>query len=402
MLGGGHAVNTVRVFVEPTGRRIAPFDDPIGETPVLNRPLREWQARAFSEAGLVPIPSLQPPCLVIPDTLFASGSALRAFVDGAEGQDAVFVLAPSAFARWTTCVQPGVRETEDGFLFEAIRFVTTAGSTPRPVVVDPEEQVLELAAPRQFSGTEPGVIGLPRRPVMTLHHWVHVLWVNQIAGAYEATAAPRWKTTSRMVGAALRARSTNRWKVLRSLSSHGKGCDIHPTAIIEGSTLGDGVTVGANARILLSRIGDGSTILSDAHVEFSVLGERSWITQQSFLRFCVLYPGAVAGGLTQQSVFGREAMTTTASIYDLNIERDIRVELDGVLHSTGQQFLGAALGHRARVMGGVGVGSGRAIPNDYLVIGEPGRAVMRTPPGLAEAGPLLVQDGELRPLRESQ
>lgn len=395
-------MNVVRVFVEPTGRRIAPFDDPIGETLILNRPLHEWQAQAFAEAGLVQSPSMEPPCLIVPDTLFASGGVLRDFVDGAAGYDAEFVLKHSAFARWTTCVQPRVREVADGYLFEAIRFVSREGASPRSVVVDPEERVLELAGPRQFSGKEPGAIGLPRQPVMTLHHWVHVLWANQIAGAYEASAAPRWKTASQLLGATLRARSLNRWKVLRSLSSHGKGCDIHPTAIIEGSTLGDGVTVGANARVLLSRVGDGSTILSDAHVEFSVLGERSWITQQSFIRFCVLYPGAVAGGLTQQSVFGREAMTTTASIYDLNIERDIRVELDGALHSTGQQFLGAALGHRARVMGGVGVGSGRAIPNDYLVIGEPGRGVMKVPPGLSEAGPLVVRDGELHPLSEPQ
>jgi hypothetical protein len=48
------------------------------------------------------------------------------------------------------------------------------------------------------------------------------------------------------------------------------------------------------------------------------------------------------------------------------------------------------------------VGSGRAIPNDYLVIGEPGRGAMKIPPGLAEAGPLIVHDGELRPLSEAQ
>ena len=41
----------MNVFVEPTGRRIQPFDDPIGETPVCNRSLAQWQAQAFGEAG---------------------------------------------------------------------------------------------------------------------------------------------------------------------------------------------------------------------------------------------------------------------------------------------------------------------------------------------------------------
>ena len=396
-------MNMTSVFIEPTGRCIAPFDDPIGETPVLNRPLREWQAQAFAEAGLVPSPVLQRPCLVVPDTLFASGTALRAFVDGAGGHDAVLVLKRSEFAKWTTCVQPGVREVEDGYVYEAIRFLGSEPEPPRQIVVDPEERVLKTAAPRQFSGKDPGAIGLPRHPVMTLHHWVHILWANQIAGAYEASATPRWRSAYRLLWAILRARSLNRWKVLRALSTHGKRCDIHPSAIIEGSVLGNDVSVGANARILFSRVGDGSSILADGQVEFSVLGERSWIAQQSVLRFSVTYPGAVVGGLTQQSVFGRDAMTTGACIFDLNIERDIRVDLDGVLYPSGQQFLGAAMGHRARALSTqVRVASGRAIPNDYLLIGDPKQAASKITPGLAEAGPLVIRDGELHPLNEPQ
>src|SRR5262249_42512482 len=157
---------------------------------------------------------------------------LRAFVAAANGEDAALVLKRSRFAEWTTPVQPGVREVDEGYLFEAIRFVSGKAAPPRNVVVDPREQVLELTFPPQYSGRERVTIGLARDPVMTLHHWVHILWANQIAAFYEAEATSRWRTAYRITSAVLRARSVNRWKVLRKFSSHGKGCDIHPTALI--------------------------------------------------------------------------------------------------------------------------------------------------------------------------
>jgi len=335
------------------------------------------------------------------DTLFASGSALRAFVDGAAGRDAVLVLKHSEFANLTIPVQPGVREVDDGYLFEAIRFVSGRDEPPRPVVVDPEEQVVEMKFPGQFTGVDLIRFGLPRRPVMTLHHWIHILWVNQMAGAYEARTTPVWKGAPRILWALLRAHSINRWNVLGKLSRHGKRCDIHPTAIIEGSELGDGVTVGPHARVLFSRIGDNVTISSGANIELSVIGEGVYVSPNSLTRFSVIYPGALAGFFMQLSVMGRGAITSGASIRDLNVQQDIRVELDGALHSTKQRFLGSAFGHRCQLGGGVSLAPGRAVPNDYLVIGDTEGVLSKIPPGLADMGPLLVVNGTLRPMRET-
>lgn len=394
-------MNKTSVFVEQTGRRIAPFDDPIGETPILNRPLQQWQAEAFADGGFVVVPRLEPPCLVVPDTLFASGGALRAFVDGAAGRDAVFVLKRSAFATFTTPVQPGVHEVDEGYRFDAIRFVSGSNAEPRPVVVDPQERVMEFNIPGQYTGVNVVKMGLPRHPVMTLHHWVHILWVNQMAAAYEFRATPKWKLIPAVGWAALRARSTNKWKILQKLSTHGRRCDIHPTAVVEGSQIGDGVTIGPHAHVLFSRVGDGTTILSGAKVEFSVLGERSWVSQDSLTRSSVLHPDSLAGFFMQLSVMGRNSMTTGAIIRDLNLNQDVRVELDGALHSTGQQFMGSAFGHRSRIGGGVALAPGRSIPNDYTIIGDQQEVLSKIPPGLAELGPLVITDGTLRPLRAS-
>ncbi|MEQ1508672.1 MAG: hypothetical protein ABMB14_40970, partial [Myxococcota bacterium] len=92
------------VYVEPTGRRVLPFDDPPGAVLIGNRPLSDWQAEMIAEAGLERIDALRPPCLVVPDALFTNGEVLKRFVAGAAGRDAVLVLARSQFGASTTPV----------------------------------------------------------------------------------------------------------------------------------------------------------------------------------------------------------------------------------------------------------------------------------------------------------
>jgi hypothetical protein len=143
----------MNVQIVTTGRRIEPFNDPIGDTPVLNRSLRDWQEEAFQGAALVRVEEPRPPCLCVPNTLFATGGALRAFLQGAAGRDAVLVLKSSTFAETTTPLQPGVTAVEGGWRFDAIRFHSGGGQEPVPVVVEPEEEVIELAVPKQFTGS---------------------------------------------------------------------------------------------------------------------------------------------------------------------------------------------------------------------------------------------------------
>ncbi|MGE0133547.1 MAG: hypothetical protein AB7L91_04205 [Dehalococcoidia bacterium] len=388
-----------RVFIQATGRRIAPFDDPIGETLILNRPLQEWQAEAFGSGGFEVSPALEPPCLVVPDTFFASAGALRAFVDGARGHDAVLVLKGSEFATMTTPVHPDIREVDGGYLFEAIRFVSGRDEAPRHVVVDPHERVLDMHLPAQFTGVEEMKIGLPRDPVMTLDHWVHILWLNLLAPAYEMRAAPVRQSAAQLLGALVRSRSVNKWKVAREIGIQGARCNIHHTATVEASILGDDVTIGPHARVFFSRVGNGATVASGADVELAVLGDRSHVSAHSLVRFSVLYPGAAVSPFLQLGVLGRDAVVAGASMRDLNVQQAVRVELDGQLYSTGQRFLGSAVGHRSELGSGVALATGRSVPNDYVVVTDPDYVLADIPPGLGGQGPLVIEGGSLRPLR---
>jgi carbonic anhydrase/acetyltransferase-like protein (isoleucine patch superfamily) len=390
--------------VQSTGRRIAPFDDGVGDILVRNRPLFAWQDDMIRTAELRRTQELEPPSLVIPDTLFASGVALARFVEAAKGGDAVLVLKDSVFGKRTFSVQREVARVSTGFRFEAIQMVSGDGGSPREVVVDPEEQIVKMPMPISYSKEKEVEISLPRHPVMTIHHWMHILDANQAAASMGVRQTPGWKNGMRIAWAILRSLSVNKWKVLRRLNTIGRKCDIHPSAVLEGSTLGDRVTVGPLARVLFSCIGDNAVIMSGAQVEASTLGEGSVVSQNTVLRLCVLYPEAIAGQqLMQRCVLGRRAVTTLGSYFiDFNFEREIRVALDGQLQPSGTNFLGAAVGHGARVGTGFWMASGRAIPNDCLVVRDPSNVITHISPDLPPGQSLVNEGGWLRPWNDGK
>lgn len=387
-----------RVFVADTSRRIAPFGDAPGDVPIANRPLKAWQDEAFSQAGLQRIATREPPCLVVPDTLFTTGAALRAFVDGAAGRNAVLALRQSEFGRRTTPLQPDVHPIEGGWRFDAVRFDSGASDEPAIVWVDPDESTIDIDLPPVFRDADaPSVAALPRDPVMTLHHWAHILWANQAAGSVEMKREPRWRVALKVIWAILRARSLNKWRVLGKLNTVGKGCDIHPTAVVEGCTLGDGVEIGPHARVRFSRLGDGVKVMPGAQVELSTLGHRAQVAQNAALRLCVLYEDAFfSQSMLQASVVGRDTLMVLASYcIDLNLDRNIRVELDGQLLDSGTRFLGCAVGHRARLGTGIWLASGRAVPNDAVLVRAPEEVISRVPDTEGDPGPWIARHGTL-------
>lgn len=391
------------VVVQRTGRRIHPFDDPMDDVLVHGRPLVHWRRQAFADAGFTEVDHAEGPHLVVPDTLLTTGAVLDRLWAGAGPAGAVLALRDSAFGRQSTAVQPDVVAVDGGWRFDAVRVVGTEAGDPALVWIDPEEQVVDLDLPAPFRMDDrPGEISLPRHPVITLHHWAHVLWANQAWAAAQARALPAWRGALSVASAVLRARSLNKWRILGKLNRIGRGCDIHPTATVEGSTLGDGVTVGAYARVIFSHLGDGATVMPGAHVEASTLCEGATAAQMTGLRACVLYPGAFHGqSMMQASVVGRDALTTLASYcIDLSLDGTLKVPLDDALHDLGTNFLGAAVGHRARLGTGVWLAPGRAIPNDTLWIRSPDDVARRVP-STTGAGPWVTRGGTLARLRES-
>lgn len=389
-----------KVYLTPSPP-VEPFNDAAADIQIGNRSLSEWQSSCFDALGLERASTREPPCLMIPENCFMSIGALRQFLAQVDGRNSVLVLGESRFAKGSTPVQRDVVRTEKGWRFNGIRFLCDDEQPAVDVVVDPQELKIDVPINNPYLDDEQVEIGLARNPVIQLDHWVHVLWANQIVGGMIALETPKWLWAVRLVWAVLRRFSLNKWKILSGLNQVGKGCDIHPTAVVEGSTIGQNVTIGPYARVLMSHLDDGAVVMAGAQVEFCTLGSQAMVSEHSVLRFSVLYPKAVASqSLMQQCVLGRSAVTTSGAFtMDLNFDREVRVPLDGKLHDTGQHFLGCAFGHGARIGTGFWLASGRSIPNDYFLIRDPKQTLSSIPVTLPTHTPLLVQGRTLVPIQ---
>jgi len=160
---------------------------------------------------------------------------------------------------------------------------------------------------------------------------------------------------------------------LRLTNKKGRGCKIHPTAVLEGVELGDNVTIGAYAVVRLSTIGSGTTIEDQASVIYSVLGENNYIANKNHVAFSLTYDNVfLIHGPYQFSIFGEDSAVFAVINCDVRMDRKtIKIAgADGLIDSR-QYLLGVAYGHRAKVAGGNIVAPGRVIPNDHV----------ETPPG---------------------
>jgi hypothetical protein len=70
------------------------------------------------------------------------------------------------------------------------------------------------------------------------------------------------------------------------------------------------------------------------------------------------------------------------------------------LESTGHHFLGAAIGHRARLGHGVKLGYGTSVPNDGLVVSD--AEMLRSWGDAPTDEPVVIRDGRPVPLKKPQ
>ncbi len=412
----------MRCHIVPSGVLITPFLDPIGETLIANRTLRAWQEEAMGRSGLVLAEEGLPPegpCVVLQDNLFLSAPLLRAFVAASrrappnapaalELSDSAMVaeyhhlqgIAPHPDREGTARARYPLFYLPPGVRFEDARETPTGQWATLPI--KPRERVFEFDVPEHYFGKQKLRYPLTAMSAMVLRHWVHILRANLMAQAVDALDQPRWRRTLRTLWALLTALPPSRARLMRRMSRIGRDCRIHPTAIIEASTIEDGVTIGPHAVVSFSRIGARSWIQELAKVSLSVLGEKSFVSSGTMLNSSVLYPQAAASQrLMQMSVLGRRSITTGgAFLMDMRFDDDVRVPLDGRLQSLGTRFLGSAIGHEARLGTGFWIAPGREIPNGVPVVRDPAHVVRRVPRDAAPGTVLVVRGERLVPLTD--
>jgi hypothetical protein len=112
----------------------------------------------------------------------------------------------------------------------------------------------------------------------------------------------------------------------------------------------------------------------------------------------VLYDRAFvgAGNGFQASVFGVGSFVAwSVTVFDISFGKPIRVWHRGEKVSSETYFLGAAIGHGARIGGLVQLGYGSEVPNEALVVADSSAVLRNWKEG---AGPHRVVDGCAEPL----
>ncbi|MFH1809195.1 MAG: hypothetical protein ABIJ09_10660 [Pseudomonadota bacterium] len=348
-------------------------------------PARLSLRRTPSVDYLLPVTDLQPQALAPADFELSQARVARLEREASERVDHdVFLLSGRDLPT----------ELRGEELLQALR------ERCQPVVVKKREIAIPVRLPTLGSAAQQTMrFPITSTVVAELRHWVHVLWLNQLAlGIFwmdRLRQRPLW-----MLWRAATALPWTRTRLLQRLVVRGRRCRIHPTAHVELSVLGDDVVVGPHASIRNSFVGNGAEIGSHATVLNSSIGPGSFITEKTFVIWSACYPGATIGNYKLQvSLIGRDAhLNAWAGLIDAKFQGQVQVERGGRLMSTERSFLGSCVGHRAVVASKILVLPGRAIPNDAIVVMRPDEVVSEIPSDLATGQPLVRDHGTLVPL----
>ncbi len=360
----------------------------------------EW---AFLEAGVLFIGDETPDetlgRFLVRDDVVVTQEAIKAFADHAknsaedlrfelQGRLANFVndLAFGDTGPWLVYLVPGGAITPE-------RIANT-----KPVAIDPKEKLLEFPLSEVHHGAS--VIELPigDRLVMPTWHWLQVMWANLLGLGPFLWRGLMGRNIVEVffkgLFAVFRARSFRPHRVGAKLGRSGKGCRIHPSAVVEGCWLGDNVEIGANAVVRGCVIGNGALIEDLAMVEFSVLDAGARVQRQGMVKFSTLGPGSAAGGLMQLGVLDQyAALKRTGVLMDVSFGQGVSVNAGGERIAAPLAMAGCCVGKGATVGAGVQVAAGRCVPAGLTVVPGPSSTLLRIPEGLD--GLVMVVDGGL-------
>jgi len=370
----------------------------------LGRPLGERVEWAFLEAGIPFVGDKQPAedlgrFLVRADVVVTK-DALLAFSELTDGEDIRFVssgrlgnfISDLAFGDddpWLVFLAPGGPVTAERM------------ATARPVVLDPKERLIEFQLSEAHHGASAVELPISDRLVMPTWHWSQLLWANLLGlGPF------LWRgligkniieVAVKASAAAVRAGSFRAHRIGAKLGRKGKGCRIHPSAVVEGCWLGDDVQIGANAVVRGCILGNGAAVEDLAMVEFSVLDAGARVQRQAMVKFSTLGVGSAVGGLMQLSVLDQHAaLKRTGVLMDVSFGQGVSVMANGQRFPAPLAMLGYCIGERSTVGAGVAIAAGRCIPPNLQVVCGPASMVTRIPENLE--GLVVVSEGSLAPL----
>ena len=351
--------------------RLFGFGEVIGQVPILYKSLSIIQKEIVESFGwtLTDVSSLnevkQDEYLAFSEDLFFTRSFFAQAIKAIKNSKTslAFGLKDNEFNR--RFILPSKNETSD-FLFD---FKYVLNETPIKECLLPQV-VYEYAASIPEQVVKGGRYAMHQCDCFAAHILspFHLLQVNMAMNLNRTIALQkgmfkRFKNKKGRLGAFLFYRG------LKSINKIGKNCFIHPSAIIEGSIIGDNVRVGAGAVIRVSMIGKDCTISDNVVVANSVLGAGTFISNSNFIELCQTYKSVfLIHGPYQFSIFGESSACFAVINCDFRLDQqNIKIPTSIGIVDSGQPLLGIAYGHRSKVGGGSIIAAGRIVPNERHV-----------------------------------
>lgn len=409
-----------RVYVVRSGIRLEPFGDLARDLPVGGVALAEGRNRLFAHFGLEArevddLSEIPPeePRIVTFDHVYFTRRILKDFLTKwrTRGHAAVRAALPrdSAFVRGFSDLQD-LDEDGERTLFDL--FGLPSGAKPesraamveaaRPIDLVYRDVLIDVAMPKRVVGREDWKHPITSSVIVHVRHWLPLLHANllsiQVRWVDEVIGHPLWSVWTLLRGL-LPGRGRAIWRIGARANRLGRNVDVHPTARVEGSIIGEGTTIGPGALVRGSLIGKNVTIEPRADVFASVIGDRCFVSKHSIVYACVAMEEAdvCMKGMQMCLVGRRAALTARATPVDLPPPGHRHRVKDGTeLREVSVPLLGSCYGHECFVGADVYVGAARAIPNGVRLGPRSDRILTRLPETLEAGRTYAVFDGEAR------
>lgn len=399
-----------------THNPIEPFGDFPPDLLILNEPLRTVQARAveavnfnFFPVGEEGFPDSMEDSVVFPDSLFFTPEFLETFFHSAqERPPGVYraSLKKGLFTRQLAVLQDG--DTGGDSVLLPLYFFRNARPSALPekwseVSIEADEFSERGRFPNHMLGKDSFHFCLTSRSALDITEAIHIPLANMAANLARVA---RFKKVSgfEKLGLALRAlltlprgRAAATAAVLKGLSRVHPRADVHPTAVVEGSVIGEGAKVGAYAVVRFSVIGRDAFIDDHAGVKFSIIGDNAYIANNNVIFFSTVYPGSfLISGPYQFCCFGRDTAVMNSIPSDYRLDGGtVRVRTSKGVRDTGLRLAGSIVGHGTRIAAGLIIAPGRSIPGGITLYPDPARVLSRVDPVIEPGKVLFLRDGNL-------
>jgi len=393
----------MKAYIVQGRKLIEPFNELPRDCFIGNKALATLQKETFLRFGIEPLfieTSQQiddlDDCIVVDDNVYFTPELLVEFITRSRQQKRNTVCALKRGI--TTCrTLSGIQNVTDRGTYVEYNLRYLGGERFRekdyvPIIIDSDQCCEYFTIPKHICDNEKYLIPLTDKFVIQIDHWVNLWAANIITALMMATKLQR-KSKIELFLIALKTCSLSRWKILSRMNIIGRNCDIHPTAYIEGSVVGEGVKIGAGVVIRQSIIGRGAFIGNGVTIEESVVGEKSTILHGHIL-YSVLCSGVFSvAQMISASFVGRNSFVASgATLTDFRLDgKNVTILKEGLQINSGNKFLGCCLGNDVYLGSGCVVAPGRMIPNGMHISLEKDRIIVDCNPDRITNGFRLAQ-----------